>query len=533
MLAYPLLRRALTLVPIFFRQVISKNLHVFWLGLLSVALSVGWFLLDGHINVNLSDEGFLWYGTYAMRHGQVPMRDFQAYDPGRYLWTAAWSYVFGDGLVAMRLACVLFQCLGVLAGLLAARRLSRNPFFLTAVALLFCAWMHPRFKLFEQSIALLSIHAGVLLLEKPTVRRHFAVGVFGGLMAFVGRNHGAYHVVAFGLLIAWAARAEGWRVWCQRGAAWVGGMLVGYLPQWLMLLCVPGYFSGFVENLRTILVKGTNLPAKVPWPWRVTESYSGWLRWSGVAEGCYYVAFPLFFLLVALRMWRLGGIRLANQPVLMAAVCVTLPYTHYVFSRPDIVHLSHAAPALALGIIALAWTMTNWIVGLRMVAAPLLAATGLLANLYQIGFALEILAEPNSMFPVEIRGQRLSVQTYFAKVLASARTLNTDLAKKDEPILFVPNLPGLYPFTGRLSPIEQIYFIYPATPEEDSALLAEINAAGVQWVMMHDYALDGREELRFRNTNPIVFTYLRENFELVSIPTLPRDMFVLHRTRRP
>ena len=137
------------------------------------------------------------------------------------------------------------------------------------------------------------------------------------------------------------------------------------------------------------------------------------------------------------------------------------------------------------------------------------------------------------MFPVEIRGQRLSVQTYFAKVLASARTLNTELAKKDEPILFVPNLPGLYPFTGRLSPVEQIYFIYPATPEEDSALLAEINAAGVQWVMMHDYALDGREELRFRNTNPIVFTYLRENFELVSIPTLPRDMFVLHRTRRP
>ena len=42
------------------------------------------------------------------------MRDFQAYDPGRYAWTAAWSFVLGDSLVALRLGCVLFGCLGVL-----------------------------------------------------------------------------------------------------------------------------------------------------------------------------------------------------------------------------------------------------------------------------------------------------------------------------------------------------------------------------------------------------------------------------------
>lgn len=520
-------------MPIPFQKVIRENRHALWLALLAVSLSVGWFFLDGRVGVNLADEGFLWYGTYAMRHGQVPMRDFQAYDPGRYLWTVAWSYLLGDGLAAMRLACVFFQCLGVLAGLLTARRLSRNVLFLASVALMFCAWMHPRYKLFEQSIALISIYAGVLLLEKPTLRRHFGVGILGGLVAFFGRNHGAYHVAAFGLIIAWAARPEGWRVWFQRSVAWVGGVLVGYLPQLLMFLFVPGYFGGFMENLHTIMAKGTNLPAKVPWPWLVPGTYAGWMRWSTLMEGFYYVAFPLFFLLVAVRVCQLWGPRLAAHPVFVSAVCVALPYTHYVFSRPDIVHLSHGGPELTLGFIALAFTIAGRRQLIEFALAPLLAVTSLLANLHQIGAGLEMLAAPNSMFPIEIRGQRMSVQTYVAKVLASAWTLNTELAKKDEPILFVPNMPGLYAFTERHSPTNQIYFIYPATPEEDHALLAEMKAANVQWLMMHDYALDGREELRFRNTNPIVFGWLRANFELVPIPTLPRDMVVLHRTNHP
>ena len=198
-----------------------------WLAVLAVALSVGWFFLDGNVKVNLADEGYLWYGTHAMSHGQVPMRDFHAYDPGRYLWTVGWSYLLGESLVSMRLACVLFQCLGLLAGLLAARRLSRNPLFLIGTALIFATWMHPRYKVFEQSIALMAVLAGVLLVEKPSLHRHFCVGLFGGLAAFMGRNHGAYHVAAFGLLIAWLSWGEGWGVWLRRSFVWGGGLLAG------------------------------------------------------------------------------------------------------------------------------------------------------------------------------------------------------------------------------------------------------------------------------------------------------------------
>ena len=533
LLAYPLLRTSSTPVPIPFRKVIQENRHALLLALLALATSLGWFFIDGDVGINLADEGYLWHGTEAMRQGQIPMRDFHAYDPGRYLWTVGWSYLLGESLVSLRLACVLFQCLGVFAGLLAVCRVSRQPLFLICIALLLDVWMHPRYKVFEQSIALMSVYAGVLLMERPTLRRHLGVGIFGGLMAFMGRNHGAYHVLAFGLIISWTAGSEGWREWRRRIMAWSGGLFAGYAPQWLMFICVPGYFRSFVDSLVSISAKGTNLAAAVPWPWLVPANLPGWIRANSIAEGCFYVALPLFLALAVARASWLGRQRLATQPVLVSAACVTLPYTHYVFSRPDIVHLTHGAPSMVLGAIALAASFASRGRWLPRACAPVILVASVLANFFQLGAIRQLFAPPGTYLSLPVNGSRMLLQRYHAQVLVSAHTLTTDLAKADEPVFFAPHMPGLYPFTGRLSPTKQIYFIFPATPDEDRALLAEIEKAGVQWVMLHDYALDGREDLRFRATNPIVFDFFRKNFEPVLIETLPRDMIVLHRIHHP
>jgi len=57
--------------------------------LLSVALPGGLYWLIGHIAVHPSDEGFLWYGVLQTAAGEIPLRDFQSYDPGRYYWATA------------------------------------------------------------------------------------------------------------------------------------------------------------------------------------------------------------------------------------------------------------------------------------------------------------------------------------------------------------------------------------------------------------------------------------------------------------
>jgi hypothetical protein len=73
------------------------------------------------VGIGLSDEGYLWYGTWRTMLGEVPILDFRGYDPGRYYWGAAWGLLFGDGIIGLRLSNALFAFGGLSFGLLAAR----------------------------------------------------------------------------------------------------------------------------------------------------------------------------------------------------------------------------------------------------------------------------------------------------------------------------------------------------------------------------------------------------------------------------
>ena len=505
------------------------------LGLLAITLSIalGWFLLDGHIGFNLADEGFLWYGSEALSRGEVPMRDFESYDPGRYVWTAAWSALLGHSLIALRLSCVFFQCLGVLAGLLTMRRVSRNWFFLFAVGLLLSSWMHPRYKLFEQSISLMAVYAAVLLLENPTPRRHWYVGVFGGLCAFFGRNHGAYHLFAFGLLIAIAAWRSSWRDGFQRYFLWGCGLFAGYLPQLLMFAFIPGFFRAFTPYVQAIASNGTNLSRPVPWPWLIPTSQSAYTFASNFALGCFFVALPAFLVFGCLRLWQLRRNNAAPSRLLLATACVTLPYTHYAFSRPDVVHLAHAGAVAVLGLLAVAFTLPRAGQRLAYLSLPLLLVATVLSQLSQIGFAFQCLAPKQAKFEVSLGDERMLLSSFHAHALLSAQYIVKHLAKPDEGVFFAPHTPGLYPFTGRRSPTNQIYFVFPASAEADQHLVDELKEANVQWAMIEDYALDGRDDLRFQHTNPLVYAYLRKNFDSVNLETLPGDIVLLHRAPTP
>src|SRR5262245_27185588 len=199
--------------------------------LLALGLIGCLFLLQENINLTLSDEGFLWNGAVRTTQGDIPLRDFQAYDPGRYYWIAFWFLVLGQqGIMTLRFSVALFQLIGLTAGLLAARRVVKNWWLLGLIGLLLLAWMIPRYKVFESSLSMMAVYMAVRLIEKPSPGQHFVTGLFVGLVACMGRNHGLYDLLAFFLLILF--------LWVKLRQApllklitpWLGGIALGYMP---------------------------------------------------------------------------------------------------------------------------------------------------------------------------------------------------------------------------------------------------------------------------------------------------------------
>ncbi len=426
------------------------------------------FLWQGHKGFNLWDEGFLWYGAQRVMQGELPIRDFMSYDPGRYYWSAALMSLWGDnGIMALRGVVAVFQAMGLFIGLLLiARSVKTQNFsylFLSAITL--AAWMYPRHKLFDISLSILLLGALAFLVQHPTSRRYFLAGLCVGLVAVFGRNHGVYGVAGSLGIMVWLTikRVDG-PGFIRGFTLWAIGVTAGFAPILLMVLLASGFATAFWESLLFFFeIKATNLTLPVPWPWRVafgSVPVDDAIR--GILIGLFFIAMVVFGILaIAWVIWQKFHKRTISPP-LIAAAFLALPYAHYSYSRADIGHLALGIFPFLMG--CLVWLATQ---------------------------------PPKVKWPL-------------ALVLCGASVWIMHV--------FHPGWqcrPGAYPLLGRKSPMWEIYAIFPRSEGFQQMEIERIKAANPGFVLIFDFPLDGREALRFRNTHPLIHQYILDNFELL------------------
>jgi hypothetical protein len=492
--------------------------------LLAVLLAVSSFLLQRNAGLNLADEGFLWYGAQQTARGQVPLRDFQSYDPGRYYWSAVGTSLFGSGLIGLRFSETLFQIIGLWAGLLAASRVVSGWLQLAAVGLLLTMWMIPSHKLFDHTILLCAIWVTVRLIEEPLPARVFTAGFFLAFCVFFGRNHALYNFAAQVCILLLLYFKTGPSLSTSHLGIWFAGILIGLTPIVLMLLFVPGFWASYVESFRAIFRHGANLSLPFPWPDR--SSLSSMAGVTRLLLGMFLIVLPLGYLAAIALSFSMQSETLTEHALFIACALTGLFYLHHAFARADVSHLAQVIHPFTLAALSLPLALREqkpyrWGVIVALTVAALLTV-GRLTPLYQ---RLTSLAPWE---PCEGADKTL-VPPALNRLVSCLRKFTAKNIAPDQRVLIAPFLPGLHPILNREPPWWDLGFYFPATTQRQKAMIQELTTKNVNWAIIADTALDGREELRFSATHHLVWKYLMENFAPVDDACVPKSMKILHR----
>lgn len=505
----------------------QPSLKIFALAVLVVTVL---FLWEGHKDFSLADEGYLWYGVQRVMIGEVPIRDFMAYDPGRYYYASAIMSVMNDnGIMALRFAVSFFSVFGLFVALLLIDRAQKpsNCLYIILSTITLAVWMLPRHKLFDISLSIFTIGVLAFLIQKPTRRNYFIAGLCVGLVAVFGRNHGVYGVVGSVGAIFWlntviedGATKEGViHRSIEALLIWTSGVVIGFTPIFLMLMFVPDFSAAFFESVRLQFYAGvTNFTLPVPWPWQVNFNalpINDALR--SVVIGMLFIASIVFGVLsiamITLRRFQ----RKQISSEFAAASFMSLPYAHFAFSRADVSHLAQGLFPLLIGCLILFSRQSSKMKWLAATSFCFISIS--LMHIYHPGWQCH---ESRYCVNIKVSGSDLMVDPVTANNVALLRKLANLYTKPDQSFIATPFWPGAYALLEKKSPLWCIYLpLTPPSRAQQQVEIWRIKNESPGFALVIDQALDGREELRFRNTSPLIYQYIVDHFDRVIDLTHP------------
>ena len=458
------------------------------------------------------DEGYLWYGAQRVMQGEIPIRDFNSYDPGRYYWVAAvMTLLRNDGVIALRIANAIIQAVSLFLGLLLLDRdaSKRSLLFLLIATVTMITWMFPWFMLFDIALSIFMIGAFSFAIERQTCTRYFFWGICVGIMAALCRQQGVCGAIgSLGVMLYFSLKREN-GLWIFKGfLSWLAGAIIGYAPIFFMMAFVPGFFSAFLEDSQhsrdLFKIIYTSIP--VPWPWKVPYgkiSLAAEIR--GVLTGFFYMAAIIFSVSsiawVFFQRWHKRFV----PSILIATAFLAFPYTLYIFIFPDVSRLGLGLFPFLIGISAI---LGKSAAKLRWPFLIMICCAGLVIMLPNYpGWARKQYVE------VQVGGDKLCVYPESANYFTMLQRLANDYASGGRAFIALPLFPSAYSSLRRKSPLYEIYSIAPRSETFQKAEIERIKSADPGFALIWDKPFLGRENLRYSKTHPLIYRYILDHFE--------------------
>ena len=290
------------------------------IGLLSLVYYLSYYK---YLEVDV-DEGLLIQGADRALDGQLPLKDFHHYMPGRYYLLAIWFLIFGKSVAVARLFLVLVHTLKNILMFHVARRLLPLPFSLIPVGLML---LLPGFwvKADVSSVLLLNTVFLLKFLTPPHRTRHLIfLGLSVGFSTMFREDMAAYSFLTVAVLLLVKGILDRERLWSilRKGLLFSLMFLAALVPVLVLYISQGGLtrlFQGIVENVRLGHIESSPFP-----PPSAVSLVSPWIF--------PYLAILLFMIMIPVLMFCFRSRRPEEQPpkffLLAVFILAVLSYFH-------------------------------------------------------------------------------------------------------------------------------------------------------------------------------------------------------------
>lgn len=479
---------------------------------------------------NLADEGYLWHGSVQTLKRKVPIRDFRAYDLGRYYWCAFWMFFLGHELLSLRICLMITRIIGLCFAIMTMSIVEESWYVVVVSAILVGLWMHPRHKQMDILISIVAIFLVVSLIYEPNSLHYFLSGIFVGLFLLVGLNHLLYTVSGFLLLLSIMRLHDYGLEYIDSFGLFLGGLLLSIIVIFFIFILIPRFFKIYWElKVMTILRrKNTNLALPVPWIWnKQTVQLNQYTKVTQLLIKFMFTIMPLVYGTILLMAIFGNTPATLKEWSILATASIGLFYFHHAISRAD---FSHLAQAIFPFLLTLIFLFNESIIGFFLLLF-MAAISWKYIYAVQENAIHKVLLPSDNLTHFNIKNNHFLIQKGQANLILRLTEFVEKYSKEDDFVLMLPTLVGLYPLCKREAPVYDIFCVYKASLEEERCMITELEISKAPVAIINNIQLDGKEELRFSNTHTELWKYVNEKYQRVdSRGILPPHIYLFTKT---